>query len=40
MGLDEFVSIACLIVAVISWAVYRYCSEHVYLRFAGDRGKK
>lgn len=40
MGLDEFVSVACLIGAVISWAGYRYFSENVYLRYAGDRGKK
>ena len=33
MSLDNFIIIACLVGAVITYGGYRYFSENVYLRF-------
>lgn len=37
MDFDTFVGIACLIGAVISYGIYRYGQENVYLKYKDQK---
>ena len=40
MNFDTFFAIVCLVGFAITYGGYRWLNENVYLRYAGDRGKK
>ena len=37
MDAETFLGIVCLIGAIVCRIVFRYCSENVYIRYAGDK---
>ena len=37
MCVETFIGIVCLVGAAVCYAVYRYCSENVYLKYQKTR---
>ena len=40
MSFDTFICICCLVLGVVSYALYRYTSENVYLKYKDQGGLK
>ena len=40
MDLETFLGIVCLVCVVVCRIVIRYCTNNVYLRYAGDKKRR